>query len=172
MALDPVPCVWLWTDGYPRTVHQAGVLEVWLRSVGLCLHGAVSIELEEWVAVAKVMARHACSLCGKSFNSAHIVIDGYDMPAMLPPAPGLCGGKDDKPCPVHDKGGYDTREDDRDEAVVKRRYEVYRQQTAPLMGFYEERGLLHRFTVKRGIKDAPTLMQAMLQRQTGKKKHH
>lgn len=151
---------------------QAVALESMLSSSsghGSGLTGVVSIELAEWVAVAKVLGRRLCSLCGRGFNTADVTTHGFDMPAIPPPPPGQCSGKGGPglPCPVHSPGGLVRREDDTEE-VVRRRLQVHRDSTAPLLRFYEARGLLVRFQVKKGVKDAPQLrhiMTNMLQQQ-------
>jgi adenylate kinase len=66
--------------------------------------------------------RRVCRKCGHNF---HVIFD-------KPKQEGICD---------HCGGEVYTRDDDKSEAV-KKRLEVYREQTAPLIGFYRAKGLL------------------------------
>jgi adenylate kinase len=78
-------------DGYPRTIEQAKVLSATDPKTRFI---AVNIALERWVAVEKMLARVSCKNCGGSFNTADILTDGYDMPAILPDPDKCVKGKD------------------------------------------------------------------------------
>jgi adenylate kinase len=109
-------------DGFPRTVPQAEALERTLAARGAALDAVVSIEVPEEEVVRRISGRASCPKCGTPYNR-------YSSP---PKADGVC-----------DKDGANLvqRADD-NEGAVRRRLEVYRRQTAPLVEFYRSRGLL------------------------------
>ena len=110
------------------------------------------------MAVAKLLGRLVCPLCGRGFNSAHIVEGEYDMPALPPPLPGQCSNQK-ADCPA-ERGQLSRRSDDTAE-TIRRRMQVYRESTAPLIDYYSGQGLLTNFRVLKGIKDAPRLVEKM-----------
>lgn len=111
-------------DGFPRTLNQAEALEESLEEWGLELTAALDLELDEEIVVKRLTARRVCSSCGRPYNVE-----------LSPPAEtGVCGS-----C----GGELVQREDDRED-VVRRRLEVYERETASLVEFYEQRGLLRR----------------------------
>lgn len=109
-------------DGFPRTVPQAEALEKTLAARGAPLDAVVSIEVSEEEVVRRIAGRSSCPRCGSPYNK-------FTSP---PKVDGVC-----------DKDGARlvTRPDD-NEGAVRRRLEVYRRQTAPLVEFYRSRGLL------------------------------
>jgi adenylate kinase len=109
-------------DGFPRTVPQARALEERLAADGRPLSLAVLLVVDEEVAVARIAGRRTCSRCQRVYHAA-----------FAPPRePGRCDA-----C-----GGELVQRSDEDEATVRRRLQVYREQTAPVVGFYRDRGLL------------------------------
>ncbi|HEY7724096.1 MAG TPA: adenylate kinase [Anaeromyxobacteraceae bacterium] len=109
-------------DGYPRTVAQAGFLEALLARGGRAVTRVISYEVAEEVLVERISGRRSCPKCGAVYHLA----------ASPPRRPGAC-----------DKDGTALvlRDDDRPENVRKRMQE-YAQKTAPLRGWYQERGLV------------------------------
>lgn len=143
-------------DGYPRTVSQAHYLdETFARCSGGSSLVAVNITLARGVALQKLLARQTCTTCGGSFNTAHIVADGYDMPAILPNIEKCVKGAACNPVMM-------SRDDDTEEAL-RRRFEEFAAKTAPLLAFYELRGALRSFDVKKGVKDTGELLALMKQ---------
>jgi adenylate kinase len=108
-------------DGFPRTLPQAEALEVILQEFGCALDAVLLLKIEEERLLRRLVNRRACRSCGKIWN-------------LLTMAPGT------KVC-FECKGELYQREDDT-EPVIRRRLEVYREQTAPLVTWYEEKGLL------------------------------
>lgn len=139
-------------DGYPRTVAQAeyvrSILPPSVRVV------AVHIQLERTVAVEKTLARRKCRTCGDDFNIAHIVRDGFVMPAILPDN-ATCRLGADKCFPELTSRADDTKE------TIERRIAEQEVQAAPLLEYYERVNSLHTFTVKRGIADTDYLIQLL-----------
>ncbi len=114
-------------DGFPRTIPQAEALEDITQ-----IDAVVNIQQRDDIIIKKISARRLCRKCGEIYNLAHIKEDGLDMPPVLPEKEGIC-----------DKCGGELyqRDDDREE-VVRDRLEVYKKQTAPLIEFYQKKGLV------------------------------
>jgi adenylate kinase len=109
-------------DGFPRTVPQAKALEGELESSGTPLDAVLAFVIDEELAVRRIAGRRTCSLCQRA----------YHVDSNPPRVPGVCDV-----C-----GGALVQRDDDNENTVRRRLEVYRESTAPLLKFYSDRGLL------------------------------
>jgi len=109
-------------DGFPRTVAQAEALEKLLAGRQLQLDAVLSYELPLEQVVARLSGRRTCPGCNAVFH----------IEARPPKVEGICG---------HCGGNLYQREDDRPEAI-RVRMETYETSTAPLAGFYQQRGLL------------------------------
>ncbi|MFA7596047.1 MAG: adenylate kinase [Novosphingobium sp.] len=112
-------------DGYPRTVAQAESLDAILASHGRSLDYVVELDVDEDALVERITGRFSCATCGKGYH------DKFEQPAQ----PGTC----DK-CGGHD---FKRRPDDNEETVRTRMAE-YRAKTAPILPFYEARGIVRR----------------------------
>ena len=112
-------------DGYPRSLAQAEALEGFLRAQGMALDAVLLLELSDAALADRVSGRRLCPSCGATY---HVRI-----------APPVCAGVCDR---CH--GSLTLRlEDDQPEKRALRR-QLYETQTAPLIVFYQERGLLYR----------------------------
>lgn len=111
-------------DGFPRTIPQAEALQEILDELGRKIDTVLSIEIEEERLVARLTGRRMCKGCGESF---HLVFN--------PPArDGVCDR-----C-----GGELYQRDDDREKTIRQRLAVYREQTEPLIAYYEKQGILKR----------------------------
>ena len=107
-------------DGFPRNVSQAEALADMASPEGLDLVLNLEVSTEE--VVNRMAGRRVCSGCGATYNLVN-----------SPPAvPGRCDA-----C----NGALVQRDDDTEEAI-RRRLEIYESSTAPLIAWYQERGLL------------------------------
>ena len=104
-------------DGFPRTIAQAEILEDFCN-----LDAVIDFDISDEAVIKRLSGRRVCPSCGKNF---HIEF-------MKPQVEGVC---DD--C----RGTLIIREDDKKEAIVKR-LETYREQTFPLIEFYQNKKLL------------------------------
>jgi adenylate kinase len=111
-------------DGFPRTDTQAVALDEALRKVDRRLNAALLIEVPEDELVRRLSGRRVCPK-GHTYHMEH-----------NPP-------KKDEVCDI-DGEPLTQRDDDRED-TVRKRMEVYRKQTSPLVEYYDERDLLHRF---------------------------
>ncbi len=109
-------------DGFPRTVTQAEALDAMLARLGHRVTRAVLIQVPEEVLVERLSGRRTCRAQG------HIFHIKYNPPKV----PGRCD---------YDGSELYQREDDRPE-TVRRRIQVYWEQTSPVITYYRERGLL------------------------------
>ncbi|MBV8935106.1 MAG: adenylate kinase [Alphaproteobacteria bacterium] len=110
-------------DGFPRTVPQAEALDAMLARRGLKLDHVILLDVDEAALIDRLSGRFTCGQCGASYH------DRYNRPKRDGVCDG-CGGTE-----------FIRRADDRPEAV-KARFEVYRRQTAPILPYYRERGIL------------------------------
>jgi adenylate kinase len=111
-------------DGFPRTDKQAEALDKALKKVDRRLTAALLIDVPEDDIVRRLSGRRVCPN-GHTYHVEH-----------NPP-------KKDGVCDV-DGEPLSQREDDREE-TVRKRLQVYRDQTSPLIDYYDEHDILHRF---------------------------
>ncbi len=109
-------------DGFPRNVRQAEVLDEMLVEMGTKLDVVLELVVDDDEVVRRLSGRRTCRKCN------HVWHVDFDPPTK----PGICD---------HCGGELFQRDDDREE-TIRHRLEVYQEQTAPLIGFYAERGVL------------------------------
>jgi adenylate kinase len=131
-------------DGFPRTVPQAEGLEQMLAAIGQPLDAAVLFDVDSELLVKRISGRRTCQDCGRVFN----------VHTAPPPSPPPCGGQCETPRLVQ-------RPDDKEETVA-RRLEVYEEQTRPLVGFYEQRGLLRSIDAEGDLPTVTARVEAAL----------
>ena len=110
-------------DGFPRTIPQAEGLENLMATKGLKLDAAIEVRVPDEKLLERLTGRYTCAKCG----------EGYHDKFKLPKAAGVCdvcGGKE-----------FSRRSDDKAD-TVKTRLKAYHAQTAPLLPFYERKGVL------------------------------
>ena len=110
-------------DGFPRTVPQAEALDRMLSARRQRLDAVVSLTADEAELVRRLSARRECPVCKRAYNLV-----------SAPP-------KDGRHCDDHPEAVLVQRADD-EEATIRKRLEVYREQTAPLIGYYRSQGRL------------------------------
>jgi adenylate kinase len=109
-------------DGFPRTIAQAEALEGMLSEMGSGIDHVVNISVDDEEIVKRLTGRRTCSACGAGY---HVIFDP-------PEKEGVC----DK-C-----GGSLIQRKDDTEGTIRSRLKVYRDQTEPLIAFYNGKGLL------------------------------
>ena len=117
-------CSGVLLDGFPRTLPQAEALDETLDTLGLPITGAVLMDADRELIVTRLTGRRVCKSCGDTF---HVV----NIPPKVEGVCDACGGD------------LEHRKDDSVE-TVQARLEVYDEQTAPLIAFYDAKGLLGR----------------------------
>ena len=109
-------------DGFPRTIAQAEALAKLLKDLGQTLETVVYFDVSEPELLRRLTGRRVCRKCGHTY---HLV-------SNPPKRAGVCDA-----C-----GGELYQRDDDGEATVRKRLEVYREQTAPLLDYYRQRNVL------------------------------
>lgn len=109
-------------DGFPRTLAQARALDALLAERGRRVDVALNLNVEEHVLVERLSGRWTCSQCGRTHHRVH-------EPERVR---GICDT-----C-----GGVLAQRDDDSPETQQRRLKVYREQTAPLIEYYREKGVL------------------------------
>jgi adenylate kinase len=109
-------------DGFPRTIQQAQGLEKILRKMGLGLQSVLLVQVPHAVIVERLAGRRTCKNCGALY---HLNFNSSTKEGTCD----RCGGE------------LLQRDDDREE-TISARLKVYENQTAPLIDYYRERGIL------------------------------
>lgn len=130
-------------DGYPRTEAQAVSLDEILASHGRQLDYVIELGVDEEALVDRITGRFTCANCGEGYH------DRYKLPAKE----GTC----DK-CGSHE---FKRRPDDNEETVRTRMAE-YRAKTAPILPYYEARGLVRRVDGMAPIDEVTGAINAIL----------
>lgn len=119
-------------DGFPRTPAQADALDEMLKKLGQKLDAVVNIEVPLDKLMVRLTGRRVCKKCGATYHVA------------FNPSPkgDLCGACGD---------ALIQRADDT-EATVKNRLDVYEQQTAPLIDYYTNAGIIKNINGDQDIK--------------------
>ncbi|MBC7178548.1 MAG: adenylate kinase [Roseovarius sp.] len=112
-------------DGFPRTTVQAEALDGLLAEIGQGIRAAISLEVDDAAMVTRISGRYTCGGCGEGYH------DSFKVPAVEATCD-KCGGTEMK-----------RRADDNAE-TVEQRLRAYHAQTAPLISYYESRGVLAR----------------------------
>lgn len=109
-------------DGFPRTIPQAEALDAALTKIGQAMDYAIDVDVPDENIINRMSGRRACLNCGATY---HIV-------SIPPKKEGIC-----------DTCGNELvlREDDKPE-TVKKRLDVYHDQTQPLIDYYQGKGIL------------------------------
>ncbi|MGM0472346.1 MAG: adenylate kinase [Bacillota bacterium] len=109
-------------DGFPRTVGQADALEDILADLAIELDAVINIAVSDEEVIRRLSGRRVCSECGRS----------YHLDFNPPENEGVC-----------DQCGSQLyqRDDDQPE-TIKERLEVYKEQTEPLINYYQDKGKL------------------------------
>ncbi len=118
-------------DGFPRTVKQSELLVAWAESSGWKLAGVVALEVPDEQLVRRLSGRRTCLDCGSTYHVDH-------NPPAVEGTCDRCAGK------------VVQRSDDT-EATVKARLATYHQQTAPVLEFFDSKGLVSRVDGVGGI---------------------
>ncbi len=110
-------------DGFPRTVAQAEALDTMLGQRGLKIDVAVEIRVPDELIIDRIDGRFTCARCGEGYH------DRFHRT------------RQEGRCDVCNGGEFIRRADD-NAATVRARLDTYHAQTAPLLPFYEKKGLL------------------------------
>jgi len=110
-------------DGFPRTVPQAEALDAMLAEVGKHLDRVIEMKVDDAALIDRVSGRFSCKKCGAAYH------DRYRLPKREGVCD-VCGGTE-----------FARRPDDNAE-TMKTRLAAYYEQTAPILPYYRDKGLL------------------------------
>ena len=130
-------------DGFPRNTEQADALNASLTGLDRRLTAALLIEVPDDVVVQRLAGRRVCVK-----NAGHIYHVVYDPPKHE----GICD----------QDGARLIQRDDDQEDTIRHRLAVYATKTAPLIEYYDEKGLLRRFDGSRSANEVHDRIRAVL----------
>jgi adenylate kinase len=130
-------------DGFPRTVPQAEALDRMLAENRLKLDHVIEMKVDDAALVERITGRFTCAKCGASYH------DRFNRPQR------------EGVCDVCGAGEFKRRADDKAE-TVKARLDAYYAQTAPILPYYEARGVLKTVDGMAGIDDVTRQIDAIL----------
>jgi adenylate kinase len=110
-------------DGFPRTVPQAEALDRMLEEKGLKLDHVIEMKVDDAALVERITGRYTCAKCGRGYH------DKFETPKV------------DGVCDVCGSTEFTRRADDNAETVTTR-LAAYHKQTAPILPYYKQRGVL------------------------------
>ena len=129
-------------DGFPRTAAQAGRLDVALTGRGQKIDAVVLIDVPREDLVARLSGRRTCSGCNAVY---HVLFN----PPKVEGVCDACGG------------ALVQRADDTPDAIAKR-LDAYFSSTAPLIDFYDARGVVHRIDGNKPIDQVTDAIEAVI----------
>jgi len=109
-------------DGFPRTIPQAEALDAALAKINEKMDYAIDVDVPDENIINRMSGRRACLNCGATY---HIV----SIPTKVEGICDRCGNK------------VVLRDDDQPE-TVKKRLDVYHEQTQPLIDYYKKQNIL------------------------------
>ena len=118
-------------DGFPRTIPQAEALTAALAKNDDAIDYALEIFIEDQAIIDRMSGRRVCKSCGATYHVVNIP----------PKTEGVCDECD---------GELIVRDDDAPE-TVKKRLDVYHEQTAPLIDYFKKQGILKVIDGSKGL---------------------
>ena len=130
-------------DGYPRTRQQAEALELLLAERGRKLDHVIELAVDEDELVKRITGRFSCAKCGTGYHEAF-------RPTKVPGECDLCGSTEFK------------RRPDDNEQTVRTRMAEYRAKTAPILPYYQAKGLVRRVDGMASVDEVAAQIDAIL----------
>ena len=130
-------------DGFPRTRAQAVALDQLLAERDRHLDHVIELVVDEEALVQRITGRFTCAKCGTGYHDSF-------RPTKVPGICDVCGSTE-----------FSRRPDD-NEQTVRRRMEEYRAKTAPILPYYEERGLVRRVNGMGSVDEVAAEIDAIL----------
>jgi adenylate kinase len=133
-------------DGFPRTRHQAEALEILLAARGRRLDHVIELVVDEEELVRRITGRFSCAKCGAGYHDSF-------KPPKLPGVCDACGSTEFK------------RRPDDNEQTVRTRMAEYRDKTAPILPYYEAKGLVRQVDGMASVDDVAAQIDVILDRE-------
>ncbi len=130
-------------DGFPRTTPQAEALDRMLMEKGLKLHSVIEMKVQDEILVDRITGRYTCANCGAGYH------DSFQKPEVAGVCD-TCGGTK-----------FTRRSDDTAE-TVRSRLAAYHAQTAPILPYYGEKGVLKAIDGMTGIDEVTAQIEDAL----------
>lgn len=121
-------------DGFPRSTEQAEMLEAMLTEIDGSEKPEFKViyfDIDQQLLLDRIIYRRSCSKCGRIYN----------LQSLIPQKEGVCD----------DCGAELIQRKDDTEETAKARFNTYFEQTAPLIKFYEEKGVLRKIDANGGV---------------------
>ena len=120
-------------DGYPRNIEQAKALENMTNEINRPIDMVINLEVDYKLLVRRITGRRLCKQCGEIYH-----IDSK--PSKIEGICDVCGGE-----------LYQRSDDNEKELEV--RFEIYEEQTAPVIEYYRNKGLVKDVDAARPVED-------------------
>ena len=130
-------------DGFPRTQAQAEALDLLLAKRGRHLDHVIELVVDEEALVDRITGRFSCAECGTGYHDKF-------RPTKVPGVCDVCGSTE-----------FVRRKDD-NEQTVRTRMAEYRKKTAPILPYYEQRGLVRRVDGMASVEQVAAEIAAVL----------
>ena len=130
-------------DGFPRTTVQAEALDGLLSEGGQRINAAVSLDVDDAEMVTRIAGRFTCGGCGEEYHDTY-------KPTLVANKCDKCGSTEMK-----------RRADDNAQTVASR-LDPYHEQTAPLIAYYADKGVLKRVPAMGAIEEIAVELQSIV----------
>ena len=130
-------------DGFPRTSPQADALDIMLTEKSFKIDHVIELKVDDDAMVERITGRYTCAKCGA----------GYHDTFQKPKIEGVCdncGGTE-----------FPRRADDNAE-TVRSRLKAYHDQTAPIIGYYSQKGVMKSVNGMAAIDDVTVQLEGVL----------
>jgi len=130
-------------DGFPRTAPQAEALDKLLAEKSLSLDKVIALKVDDDAMVERITGRYSCANCGAGYH------DKFNQPKRF----GVCDSCNGRE--------FNRRPDDNEE-TVRSRLVAYHAQTAEVVPYYKEQGILAEIDGMQAIQDVTVAIQCAI----------
>jgi adenylate kinase len=130
-------------DGFPRTKPQAEALDLLLAERGRHLDHVIELAVDDEALVERITGRFTCARCGTGYHDSF-------RPTKVPGVCDVCGSTEFK------------RRPDDNEQTVRKRMDEYRAKTAPILPYYDAKGLVRRVDGMAPVDEVAAQIDAIL----------